>query len=83
MSRHGSDRQRAAWTRRVRPFTRATVTPERPRDESGAFTMLTPKPAPPRDSWWTRTASREEFDQKAAQRSREAGWKGVGSTERK
>ena len=31
----------------------------------------------PKDSWWTRpTRSREEFDQLAEQRSREAGWVG-------
>jgi hypothetical protein len=31
---------------------------------------------PPKDSWWTKARSREEFDQLAEQRSRDAGWVG-------
>jgi len=44
-------------------------------------TAIAPKPKPPRDSWWTRQVqSRDEFDQLVAERSRDAGWVGVGST---
>jgi len=41
-------------------------------------TTVIPKSlAPPKESWWTRAVhSRQEFDELAAARSREAGWVG-------
>jgi hypothetical protein len=42
--------------------------------------VITKRPTPPRDSWWTRPVqSREEFDRLVAERSRDAGWVGASS----
>lgn len=40
---------------------------------------IVPTSPAPADSWWTRPQTRDEFDQAAAQRRREAGWVGVSS----
>jgi hypothetical protein len=39
--------------------------------------VIKPPKVPAHDSWWTRPVSREEFDQLAAARWREAGWTGA------
>jgi hypothetical protein len=44
---------------------------ERPRSDSGEFTVVvSPKPQAARTSWWTEPATREEFDQRVADRWR-------------
>lgn len=65
MSRHGG------WHKfRQVGKDRGTKTIERPRTDTGEFTVVTPKLPAAQTSWWTEPATREEFDQRVADRWR-------------
>jgi hypothetical protein len=80
--RGGWHKPQPAYLRRSPATTpiAVTPTPERPRSDTGEFTMVPRKPKPPSASWWITTTSREDFDRRAADRAQEAGWVGKGTT---